>query len=211
MRKQELWKNIPGYERYAVSNLGRVKNNISGKLLNMRKAKNGYMRVNLRKGNVKYEKPTVTHVHRLVAEMFLTPITGKNCVNHIDGDKENNCVDNLEWVTSKENTMHAIKVGLMNPDYSEMNKKSRIKSNAAHNTKQYRQKMQMVNQMTGQTKPVSQISIDTGEILQEYVNCNEAARFLFGEGTTKDRLISRCARGKCKSAYGFLWKYKEDE
>ena len=46
-----------------------------------------------------------------------------------------------------------------------MNKKSRIKSNAAHNTKQYRQKMQMVNQMTGQTKPVLQISIDIGEIL----------------------------------------------
>ena len=107
--------------------------------------------------------------------------------------------------------MHAIKTGLMTPDYSEMNKKSRVKSNAAHNTRRYRQKMQMINQMLGQTRPVLQISIDTGEVLQEHVNCNEAARFLFGEGTTKDRLISRCARGKCKSAYGFLWRYKEGE
>ena len=211
MAELEIWKNISGYERYEVSNLGRVRNNKSGKILSMRKAENGYLRVNLRKGNVKYEKPTVIHVHRLVAEAFLAPIVGKNCVNHIDGDKENNCVDNLEWVTNKENTMHAIKTGLMVPDYSEMNKKSRIKSNAAHNTKQYRQKMQMVNQMTGQTRPVLQINIDTGETLQEYINCTEAARSLFGEETIKDRLISRCARGKCKSAYGFLWKYKEGE
>ena len=211
MDDHEIWKSISGFERYAVSNLGRIKNNDSEKILSTRKSTNGYLRVNLRKGHVKYEKPTVIHVHRLVAEAFLPPIEGKKCVNHIDGNKINNCVDNLEWVTNRENTMHAIKTGLMTPDYSEMNKKSRVKSNAAHNTRRYRQKMQMINQMLGQTRPVLQISIDTGEVLQEHVNCNEAARFLFGEGTTKDRLISRCARGKCKSAYCFLWRYKEGE
>lgn len=209
MAEHEIWKEIPKYERYAVSNLGKVRSNISGKILSERKDRNGYLRVNLRKGNVRYEKPTVMHIHRLVAETFLIPIEGKTCINHIDGNKRNNCADNLEWVTNKENTAHAIQHGLMNPDYSGMNKKSREASKASHKTKAYREKMQKVNQITGQTKIVLQIDIVSGEVLREYINCYEAARSLFGEGTTKDRLISRCARGKCKSAYGYFWKYKE--
>lgn len=211
MPEQEIWKDIPGYERYAVSNMGRVRSNISGKILSQRRAGNGYLRVNLRKGNIKYEKPTVMHVHRLVAESFLSSIKGKTCVNHIDGNKTNNHVDNLEWVTSKENTAHAIRNGLMNPNYSGMNEKSRVKSKVSHNTKLYREKMQKINQMIGQTRPVLQIDIKSGEVLQEYINCNEAARTLFGEGTTNDRLISRCARKKCRSAYGYFWRYKGSE
>lgn len=211
MAKQEIWKDVSGYERYAVSSMGRVRSNISGKILSTRRARNGYLRVNLRKGNVKYEKPTVIHVHKLVAEAFLSPIKGKTCVNHIDGNKTNNHVDNLEWVTNKENTEHAIRNGLMNPNYSGMNAKAREKSKASHNTKSYREKMQKVNQMTGQTRPVLQIDIKSGKVLREYINCNEAARALFGEGTMNDRLISRCARGKCRSAYGYFWKYKGSE
>lgn len=199
MKEQEIWKPISGYERYAVSNFGRVRNNASGKILSARK------------GGIKYENPTVLHVHRLVAEAFLPVIEGKNCVNHIDGDKANNHLNNLEWVTNKENTAHAIQNGLMNPNYSEMNRRSRKASNAAHNTESYREKMQKINQNLGRTKVVQQIDIATGKLLHEYLNCYEAARRLFGEGTTNDRLISRCARGKCKSAYGFVWKYKANE
>lgn len=211
MSEREIWKDVPGYERYSVSTLGRVKNNITNKVLSTRKAGNGYLRVNLRKGNVKYEKPRVMHVHRLVTEAFLPPVVGKPCVNHIDGDKTNNCVKNLEWVTNKENTAHAIKHGLMNPNYVEMNEKSRTSNKQSHNTIEYRKKMQRINQITGQTKMVIQIDRKTGEVLHEYINCYEAARALFGEGTLNDRLISRCARGKCKSAYGYCWKYKEGE
>lgn len=47
------------------------------------------------------------------------------------------------------------------------------------------------------------------EKYKAFLRCNAPVEFL--EGTTKDRLISRCARGKCKSAYGFLWRYKEGE
>ncbi len=64
---------------------------------------------------------------------------------------------------------------------------------------------------TGQTKIVLQVDMVSEKILQEYINCNEAAQVLFDEGTKKDRLISRCARGKCRSAYGYFWRYKEGE
>lgn len=114
---KEIFRKVTlkGYERYSVSNLGNVRNDISGKLLSKRKASNGYLRVNLRTGTQKYEKPAVVHVHRLVADAFIPQIAGKTYVNHIDGDKENNAVFNLEWCTPKENSKHAYNT---KPDYA---------------------------------------------------------------------------------------------
>lgn len=112
----EMFKTIKGFERYSVSNQGRVINSKTGKVLSQRKASNGYLRVNLRKGNIKYEKPHVTSVHRLVAEAFLERIPGKDYVNHKDLNKENNNVKNLEWCTAKENSQH---VYLNDADYRE--------------------------------------------------------------------------------------------
>ena len=103
----ENWKVIIEYPRYSVSDNGRVKNNISGKIISQRQATNGYMRVNVRTGAEKYEKPITLSVHRLVAEYFLPKIDGKEYVNHIDCDKTNNNVANLEWCTAKENSIHA--------------------------------------------------------------------------------------------------------
>lgn len=103
----ENWKVIKEYPRYSVSDNGRVKNNISDKIISQRQATNGYMRVNVRTGQTKYEKPITLSVHRLVAEYFLPKIDGKEYVNHIDCDKTNNNVANLEWCTAKENSIHA--------------------------------------------------------------------------------------------------------
>lgn len=112
----EIWKDIEGYEGlYQVSNLGRVKSFygkngklIGGaKLLSGKADKNGYREVRLcKKGVVSYKR-----VHRLVAEHF---VHGDNSlqINHIDGDKNNNSFDNLEWVTPKENSIHAHDTGL---------------------------------------------------------------------------------------------------
>ena len=99
-------KPITDYERYFISDDGKVFNS-NGKEISQRKATNGYMRVNLRKGDQKYEKPKTMSVHRLVAEHYIPKVEGKDYVNHIDGDKTNNNVNNLEWCTAKENSQHA--------------------------------------------------------------------------------------------------------
>ena len=98
----EIWKKIEGFEDYEVSNLGRVKS-IRCTLKHC-VGKNGYASVNL-------QENTKT-IHRLVASAFIPNPENKRCVNHIDGNKKNNNVENLQWVTHKENTTHAIKNGL---------------------------------------------------------------------------------------------------
>lgn len=106
----ELWKPIPDtYGGYYISSHGRVystKRNIFLKQIFNRR---GYLQVNLcTKGKLK-----VPLVHRLVAQAFIhQPSKEQNTVNHIDGDKANNHIDNLEWVTLQENIDHAFKSGL---------------------------------------------------------------------------------------------------
>lgn len=106
-------KQIKDFERYYVSDEGKVFNS-NGKEIGQRKASNGYLRVNLRKGDCKYEKPKTMSVHRLVAEAFIPKIEGKECINHIDGNKTNNNASNLEWCTCKENSQHIYN---LNKDY----------------------------------------------------------------------------------------------
>lgn len=82
---------------------------LQGKLLKVTKDKNGYMRVSTSVGG---EKRT-WKVHRLVATSFLDNPDDLPCVNHKDGNKNNNHVDNLEWVSYSENTQHAVDTGLL--------------------------------------------------------------------------------------------------
>jgi len=103
----ETWKEIED-TYYEVSNNGRVKSNSSRPcILKLRNDKYGYKRVTLHRGSV---LATVL-IHRLVASHHIPNPDGKPCVNHIDGDKANNYVSNLEWCTHSENTIHSIKIG----------------------------------------------------------------------------------------------------
>lgn len=126
----ELWLPIPGYEGlYAVSNKGRVKSLA-------RKTCTGNRGVPeiIRKPNVmkdyhcialnKDGKKKVFRIHRLVLEAFGKPQPAENYeVNHIDGNKANNCLENLEWCTPQENTAHAFNTGLRKAHPSEETRK----------------------------------------------------------------------------------------
>lgn len=109
----EIWKDIAGYEGfYKISNLGKIKSlprkGVKEKILNPSKNNRGYLRVGLSaKGKVRYDS-----IHRLVAETFIENPKKMPEVNHIDGNKLNNNIENLEWVTKSENEKHAYKIGL---------------------------------------------------------------------------------------------------
>lgn len=96
----EQWKPIEGYEEtYEVSSLGNVRNIRTGRLLKLLKHSKGYRRVHLHLNGCR----TTYYVHRLVAYQFIPNVSNKPEVNHIDGQKTNNVVQNLEWVTMSEN------------------------------------------------------------------------------------------------------------
>lgn len=105
------WRDVVGYEGYyKVNNLGQVKRTKAGmgtrcRILRPGKQTTGYLFVGLCKDCV----PKNHRVHRLVAIAFLENKDNKPTVNHIDGNIENNCVDNLEWMTVSENHRHAHK------------------------------------------------------------------------------------------------------
>jgi len=101
----EQWVNFT--DVYQVSNLGRIKNSISGYILKLSSDKQGYQIIQINRKNLK--------VHRLVSTAFISNPDNKRCVNHKDGVKSNNIVDNLEWATHHENAIHAFSTGLKIP------------------------------------------------------------------------------------------------
>lgn len=106
----EVWKKILGFEKYEVSNLGNVKSlkpNNRYILLKKRIGKYGYCRVMLQNKPIKKE----CLIHRLVAFSFLENPEKKPQINHIDCDKSNNKLENLEWCTASENQLHSVKNG----------------------------------------------------------------------------------------------------
>ena len=110
---QEIFKTIVGFENYQVSNLGRVYNTKTHRYLKGGKGKNGYIRVTIYDN---FGKKAYKNIHRLVAEAFLPNPEGLKCVNHIDEDKTNNVVDNLEWCNRSQNNKHAFTIGLRSYD-----------------------------------------------------------------------------------------------
>ena len=96
----ERWRMIVGYDDYAVSDRGRVIALSTGKYMKFRKNPKGYLRVHLPERRVL--------VHRIVAQAFLpAPKDGQTQINHISGNKADNRVVNLEWVTPSENLIHS--------------------------------------------------------------------------------------------------------
>lgn len=123
---EEVWKDIEGYEElYQISNLGRTKSlgrtiertgpkgnkfyrTYPEKILICHKDLKGYYRTNLALNG----RNTTVKIHRLVAQAFIPNPENKPQVNHINGNKKDNRVENLEWTTNNENMKHAYNTGL---------------------------------------------------------------------------------------------------
>lgn len=124
MLNNEVWKDIGGYEGiYQVSSLGNVRSlnrvdiisderkfNRKGIMLKFKLCRKGYHRVQLYKNH----KGKHCNVHRLVAIEFIPNLNNLAQVNHINGDKSDNSVNNLEWITNEDNMKHGIENNLMN-------------------------------------------------------------------------------------------------
>ena len=180
--EKEIWKDIQGYEgKYQVSNLGRVKslnynNTCKERILIPCKKPNGYLCVVLSKNCICKK----FYVHRLVAQAFIENPDNLPQVNHIDENKLNNRVENLEWCSHEYNTNYGTGIERM------------LKTRKLRNCKK------------------AEISViqftQANKFIKEYPSIKEAERCT---GINRGNLCS-CCKGRYKSAGGYIWKYKED-
>lgn len=189
MFTEEVWKDIKGYEGYyQISNYGRVASiqrtfickdkkpqTRHFMILKPTKEKHGYMLIKLTKN----DNHKGFLIHRLVAQAFIPNANNKPEVNHINGNKEDNRVPNLEWVNRSENMRHRIDVlgfkGGMFGKTGKLNPKHKIV-----------------------------IQIKNNKVVREFFGSHEAERIT---GISSGSIRAAC-RGEHKSAGGYQWRYK---
>jgi hypothetical protein len=111
---------FPGYGgKYRVYKHGHVYSEKSKRLLKRDRKPNGYFTVHLTENNItkKY------YIHRVIATCYIVNEYNKPCINHLDGNKANNKVDNLQWCTHTENNRHAYAMGLNPNRFGQLNRK----------------------------------------------------------------------------------------
>lgn len=190
--QEERWTDVVGYEGlYSVSTNGKVYSHYSNRCLKRIITKTGHCRVHL----VKDGKIKCIGIHRLVAFAFIPNPHNKPTVNHINEDKKDNRVENLEWATHYEQNVHGTRIqrAVQHTDY-----KSRHIDYAAvaakHNDKELNR---------SQMKPIIQMSKD-GIAIARYDGLSEAAR----SNNLNPAGICECAKGRRKTCGGYRWKYE---
>lgn len=182
---EEIWRDIEGYEgKYQISSLGQVKSlkdnhgNPREKFLKFYRHRCGYIQVVLTKNS----KQIRYYVHRLVAIAFIDNPNNLPQVNHIDENKENNSVDNLEWCTQQYNNTYGTfqRRRVANTNYKAIGRKNAEKL----------------------SKQVYQYSKD-GKLIKLWKGIVECGKYGFDSGN-----VCKCCKGKLKSHKGFLWSYK---
>lgn len=189
--KEEIWKDIAEYEGlYQVSNLGHVRSldrvikytnrrvvHAKSKIISGFIKKNGYISVDLYKDN----KRKKFHLHRLVGAAFIPNPENKPQINHKDENKSNNSVDNLEWMTAKENINYGTR------------KEKHIKATTNH---------------PSSSKSISQYTL-TGELIEIFPSAKEIERALGFPSTSIIRCCRH--RKNIQTCHGFKWEYNKNE
>lgn len=124
----EVWRKIDGFgDKYQISNHGNVRSfkRGYGKIMKPVKNRYGYLTIKL----VYFDQKKRFYIHRLVTTYFLQNPENKSFVNHIDGNKKNNHLSNLEWCTNSENMIHADKIGLRNMPKGSKNHMAKLSEN----------------------------------------------------------------------------------
>jgi hypothetical protein len=184
---EEVFLDIDGYPKYKISNYGRIMSHKRKKPIILKqsiRSRKCYLRVALVDGSGKVR---TVDVHRLVAIHFIPNPDSKPQVNHIDCNKLNNHVTNLEWVTVSENTKHAYDNNLI--DKTNANKAARkniIKYNKSRKV------------------PVLQLDIENSTVIKEWSSASEAGKSLHIHSGD----IAKCCRGRIKTIGGYKWRYK---
>ena len=125
---EETFRIIKDFEKYSVSNLGRVKNNATDRILKPSIDGHGYYKLNLYKDGNMYTKK----IHKLVAEAFITNPSNKKCIDHIDNNPLNNNIANLRWVSQQENCMNTKLSSKSTSNYKGVHFNKRINKWMAH-------------------------------------------------------------------------------
>ena len=180
-KQNEIWRDVVGYEGlYEVSNLGRIRR--GERIKKPHVDHGGYLTVWLSE----HSKMKCLKVHRIVALAFIPNHESKRTVNHIDGNKQNNCVDNLEWATHSENISHANKTGI------------RIVTKA-----QREAASQNGKKTCDKNRKRKAVFCTKDGIKQQFESAHAGARFVCGIPSP----IIQCCKGKKKTYKGYEWGY----
>lgn len=180
---EEIWKDIDGYPNYQVSNMGRVKSlnykrTGKEKILKLNKHKFGYFMVSLRKNGI----TSKICVHRLVAKAFIPNPENKPEIDHINTNQSDNRVENLRWVTSKENSNNPITI-----KHCSDTRKT------------------MIGSKHPKSKPIIQLTLN-GEFVRKWDSATQVSKKL----TYSQDSIWKCCKRKRKTAYNYIWGYADD-
>jgi hypothetical protein len=180
---EQTWKKIEGFNHYLINRMGEIYSEKRDMIMNSH-IKNGYTYISLRTPD---KKKKSFRVHRLVAMAFIDNPDNKPQVNHINADKQDNTVENLEWCTMEENIEHSTKLNLSGPGGYLNTSKEIIR----------------IDPSDGTIKEYSSIQMATRDL---YVDEGLDKRKIAG----KTKGVRRALNGMMKSHKGFIFKYKSD-